>query len=138
MQGLYPKLREADVWVFGRLFILTEWSGTMKMMDDWVLSFFLCGVSQRSLRHARRKEARPARCARLELRFWETDNFDPLLVHMKAFCRTLEENSQALFSGPAGKRSGVAGTETASSGHPGGRGGVRPQLAQEGKMSRRS
>ena len=35
--------------------------------------------------------------------FWERDNFEPLLVHMKAFCRTIGKTFSGALLRPAGE-----------------------------------
>ena len=90
MQMLYPKLREAEIYVFGTPVYVDGVSGPMKNLLDRMIPgaqpFFELrdGHCRHLLRegHKYGKVVLVSNCG-----FWEMDNFDPLLVHTKAFCR---------------------------------------------------
>jgi len=90
MQMLYPKLREAEICVFGTPVYVDGISGPMKNLLDRIIPgvqpFFELrdGHCRHLLRegHKYGKVVLVSNCG-----FWEMDNFDPLLVHTKAFCR---------------------------------------------------
>jgi multimeric flavodoxin WrbA len=90
MQMLYPKLREAEICVFGTPVYVDGISGPMKNLLDRMIPgvqpFFELrdGHCRHLLRegHKYGKVVLVSNCG-----FWEMDNFDPLLVHTKAFCR---------------------------------------------------
>lgn len=90
MKLLYPKIEEANVFVFASPLYVDGVNGPMKNLIDRmiprVLPFF-------ELRHDRcrhpvrgvsktRKMVLVSNCG-----LWEMENFDPLLVHMEAFCK---------------------------------------------------
>jgi multimeric flavodoxin WrbA len=89
MQMLQPKLSEADIWVFATPVYLDGMSGQMKNLlgrtAPLIQSFFELrdGHSRRTPRQTtkRGKMVLVSKCD-----FWEMDNFDPLLAHLKAFC----------------------------------------------------
>ena len=90
MQMLYPKLREAEIYVFGTPVYVDGVSGPMKNLLDRMIPgaqpFFepRDGHCRHLLRegHKYGKVVLVSNCG-----FWEMDNFDPLLVHTKAFCK---------------------------------------------------
>ena len=90
MKMLYPKLREADVWVFATPVYVDGVSGPMKnligRLIPLVQPFFELrdGHCRHMVRegHKYGKVVLVSKCG-----FWEIDNFDPLLVHMRAFCK---------------------------------------------------
>ncbi len=98
MQMLYPKLREADIWVFATPVYMDGITGPMKNLIDRLLPrwqpFFELrnGHCRHPLRDDNkfRKFVLVSNCG-----FWEMDNFDPLIVYMKAFCK----NASSEFAG---------------------------------------
>jgi multimeric flavodoxin WrbA len=92
MQDLYPRLREADVWVFGTPVYFDGVSGPMKNLMDRLVPLILPFVELRDghCAHARREGTKAGKIVLVaNCGFWEMDNFDPLLVHMKAFSRSI-------------------------------------------------
>jgi len=105
MQSLYPKLREADIWVFGTPVYFDGVSGTMKNLMDRLVPLILPFVELREghCAHARREGTKAGKVVLVSnCGFWETDNFDPLLVHMKAFCRTIGREFAGALLRPCG------------------------------------
>jgi len=90
MQMLYPKLREADIYVFGTPVYLDGISGPMKNMLDRIIPLVQPFFELRDghCRHMAREGYKHGKVVLVSnTGFWEMDNFDPLLVHMKAICR---------------------------------------------------
>jgi multimeric flavodoxin WrbA len=92
MQTLYPKLREADVWVLATPVHLDGMSGPMKNVLDRMVPFLdprlemRDGHSRHVVRPAHKwgKVVLVATCGLSEM-----DNFDPLIVHLRAACKNL-------------------------------------------------
>jgi multimeric flavodoxin WrbA len=106
MQDLYPKLREADLWVFGTPVYFDGVSGPMKNLMDRLVPLILPFVELRNghCAHARRAGSKAGKVALVSnCGFWETDNFDPLLMHMKAFCRTVGREFAGALIRPCGE-----------------------------------
>ena len=90
MQMLYPKLREAEIYVFGTPVYVDGISGPMKNLLDRMIPgaqpFF--ELRDGHCRHLLREGYKYGKVVLVSnCGFWEMDNFDPLLVHTKAFCR---------------------------------------------------
>jgi len=106
MQNLYPKLREADLWVFATPVYFDGVSGTMKNLMDRLVPLILPFVELRGghCAHARREGTKAGEVVLVSnCGFWESDNFDPLLVHMKAFCRTIGREFAGALLRPCGE-----------------------------------
>jgi multimeric flavodoxin WrbA len=139
MQGLYPKLREADIWVFGTPVYFDGVSGPMKNLMDRLVPLILPFVELRNghCAHARREGSKAGKVVLVSnCGFWEKDNFDPLLIHMKAFCRTIGREFAGALLRPHGETfKGLLELnrpvqDIVDAAESAGR-----QLAQEGKMS---
>ncbi|MFX1250113.1 MAG: flavodoxin family protein [Promethearchaeota archaeon] len=90
MQILYPKLREADIWVFAAPVYVDGIPGSVKTLIDrfipLVEPFF--ELREGHCRHIPREENKASKLVLISnCGFWEKDNFDPLLVHMRAFAK---------------------------------------------------
>jgi multimeric flavodoxin WrbA len=93
MQMLYPKLGEADIWVFATPVYMVSMPGPMKNLLDRVHPLFqpfyeLCDghcwqLWREGTKHG--KVVLVSSCG-----FWEMDNFDLLLDYMKAFFGSAE------------------------------------------------
>ena len=92
MNLLYPKLQAADVIVFGTLVYLDGMVGSMKNLVDRLLPLMEPYIEIRDghcrhtvcAGHKRAKVVLVSSCG-----FWEMDNFDPLIAHLKAICKNL-------------------------------------------------
>ena len=93
MQMVLPKLREADIWIFATPVQSDGVSGPMKNMMDRMMPLALPLVELRD-GHCRYRLHEGVKHSKTVLVSscgnWETDNFDPLVVHIKAFCRTMD------------------------------------------------
>jgi len=109
MQMLLPQLAAADVWVFATPVYFDGMAAPLKGLWDRMMPLGRPSIELRDghSRHPIRggkvggKIVLVSTCG-----FWEMDNFDPLLVHMKAICKNLNwEFAGALLRphGPAFK-----------------------------------
>ena len=98
MQTLYPKLREADIWALATPLYVDGPSGPMKNLLDRIIPLVQPTFELRDghCRHPLREGNRRGQIVLVSnCGFWELDNFDPLLVHVKAICK----NANREFSG---------------------------------------
>ncbi len=98
MKMLYPKIAEADVMVFATPVYADGITGPMKNLIDRMIPRLLPFFELRDghSRHPVRGEAKTLKFVLVSnCGLWEKDNFDPLLVFMKAFCK----NASAEFAG---------------------------------------
>ena len=105
MAKLYPRLRAADIWVFATPVYFDGVSGPMKNLMDRLVPLVLPFVEIRNGHccHPRREGTKSGKVVLVSTcGFWETDNFDPLLVHMKAFCRTIGRDFAGALIRPSG------------------------------------
>jgi multimeric flavodoxin WrbA len=90
MAALLDKLREADVWVFATPVYFDAVGGPLKNLMDRMTPFLRLYAEVRD-GHSRHLVGEGLKDGKLVLvsncGLWEMDNFDPLLVHMKAACR---------------------------------------------------
>ena len=138
MQMLYPKLREADIWVFAAPVYVDGIPGSVKTLIDrfipLVEPFF--ELRDGHCRHIPRKENKSSKLVLISnCGFWEKDNFDPLLVHMRAFAKNASIDFAGALLRPHGealttmKRMGVI-DDIFEAAKEAGR-----QLVKEGEMS---
>ena len=98
MQMLYPKLREADIWVLATPLYVDGLSGPMKNLLDRIIPLVQPTFELRDghCRHPLREGSRRGQIVVVSnCGFWELDNFDALLVHVKAVCK----NASREFAG---------------------------------------
>jgi len=92
MRRLCSLLAQTDVWVFATPVYVDGVGGLMKNAMDRVLPL-LTGLTEESDGHCRHPLRAGVKTGSLLLvstcGYWELDNFGPLLVHMRAFCRNL-------------------------------------------------
>lgn len=111
MKMLFPKVAEADVMVFATPVYVDGVTGPMKNLIDRLLPrlhpFF--ELRDDHCRHPVRGEAKARKLVLVSnCGFWEMDNFDPLLVHMKAACKNMSaEFAGALLRPHGGAMSGM-------------------------------
>ncbi|MBI2954175.1 MAG: flavodoxin family protein [Chloroflexi bacterium] len=106
MQMLYPKLRDSDIWVFATPIYLDGITGPMKCLIDrfppLLLPFFELrdGICRHPLRDGTKtgKVVLISNCG-----FWELENFDPLLVYMRAFSKMMKRDFAGALLRPHGE-----------------------------------
>jgi multimeric flavodoxin WrbA len=92
MTSLYPKLAEAEVWVLATPVYVDGMTGTLKVMLDRMIPLVQPYFELREghCRHPLREGVKGGKVALVATcGFWEKDNFDPLLVHVRAMCRNV-------------------------------------------------
>ena len=106
MNELYPKLVSADVLVFATPVYVDGISGPMKNLMDRMIPIIQPFFELRDghCRHLTREGH--SKSAKLVLvsncGFWEMDNFDPLVVHMKAACKNMSREFAGALLRPHG------------------------------------
>lgn len=93
MQILLPKLREADIWVLASPVYFDGVTGLMKNLMDRMLPLLypLYELRGGHYRHPLREGVKRGKGVLVSsCGFWEVDGFDPLLVHLKAFCKNVD------------------------------------------------
>jgi len=139
MQMLYPKLREADIYVFGTPVYVDGISGPMKNLLDRIIPLVQPFFELRDghCRHLVREGYRHGKMVLVSNSgFWEMDNFDPLLVHMKAFCKNAAKEFTGALLRPHGEalrpmmKMGISLDDVFEAAREAGR-----QLVKDGKMS---
>ncbi len=98
MKWLDPKISQADVIVFASPVFCDGVTGPMKILMDRtvpeVLPFF--EIRDGHTRHPLRENVKRGKIVLVSnCGLWEKDNFDPMVAHIKAYCR----NANAEFAG---------------------------------------
>lgn len=117
MQLLYPKINEADVFVFASPLYVDGVNGPMKNLIDRMLPRIEPFVELRDdrCRHPVCGEAKDRKMVLVSnCGFWEMENFDPLIVHMQAFCN----NASFEFAGALLRPHGMAMPDMIKMGAP--------------------
>jgi multimeric flavodoxin WrbA len=139
MQMLYPKLREADIYVFGTPVYVDGISGPMKNLLDRIIPLVQPFLELRDghCRHPVREGYKNGKIVLVSNSgFWEMDNFDPLLVHTKAFCKNAAKEFAGALLRPHGEalrpmmKMGISLDDVFEAARDAGR-----QLVKDGKMS---
>lgn len=142
MQMLYPKLREADIWVLATPVYVDGVSGSMKMLMERTLPFMqpLIELRDGHCRHPLRQGYKRGKVVLVaNCGLWEIDNFDPLLVHMKAYCKNVGREFAGALVRPHGvmlrgmMQMGTEVNDIFAAAKDAGR-----QLVQDGQMSTES
>ena len=105
MQMLHPKLREADIWVFATPLYVDGVSGPMKNLLDRLIPLVHPFIELRDdhCRHPLREDGKHGKVVLVSnCGFWEMDNFDPMLVHMKAACKNMSREFAGALLRPHG------------------------------------
>ena len=90
MQMILPKVREADILVYATPVYVDGVTGPMKNLMDRTLPMIQPFIELRDghCRHPLREGTKSGKVVLISnCGFWEMDNFDPLLVHMRAYCK---------------------------------------------------
>jgi len=139
MQMLHPKLRQADIWVLATPLYVDGMTGPMKNLLDRLIPLVQPFIALRDghCRHPWRGERESGKVALVSnAGFWEMDNFDPLLVHMKAMCKNMGTEFAGALLRPHGEilkplmEMGRSPDDVFEAAREAGR-----QLVEEGKMS---
>lgn len=105
MQWLVPKIGQADILVLATPLYLDGVSGPMKMLVDRVLPLIHGPLELRDghYRHPLREEYKRGKLVLVSnCGFWEMDNFDPMVVHMKAICKNISREYVGALLRPHG------------------------------------
>jgi multimeric flavodoxin WrbA len=93
MEGILPKLDEANIWVLATPLYVDGMSGPMKNFLDRIIPLVEPFIELRDdhCRHPQRRGHSDGKKVVLvsNCGFWERDNFDALIVHVEAICRNL-------------------------------------------------
>ena len=116
MDWLLPKMNEADIWVFATPLYVDGVTGPLKGLMDRLLPSIqpIIEIRKGRCRHPRREGEGGKLVLVSNCGFWEMENFDPLLVHMKALC----ENASRDFAGALLRPHGEALKDMAEQGAP--------------------
>jgi multimeric flavodoxin WrbA len=105
MEMLRPRLRDADMWVLATPVYLDGVTGPMKNLMDRTLPLMQPFLEMRD-GHSRHPLWEGVKRGKLVLvsccGLCETDNFDPMLTHMKAFCKNLDREFAGAVLRPNG------------------------------------
>lgn len=106
MNALYPRIPAADVVVFATPVYVDAVNGQMKLLMDRMLPTIQPYIEMRDghCRHTVRESYNPEGKVVLvsNCGFWEMDNFDPLIVHMKAACKNMNREFAGALLRPHG------------------------------------
>lgn len=106
MNLLYPRIDAADVIVFATPVYVDGVTGPMKNLMDRIIPLVQPFFELRDdhCRHPGRGEAKVRKLVLVSnCGFWEKDNFDPLIVHMKAICKNLSAEFSGALLRPHGE-----------------------------------
>lgn len=106
MEMLLSKLAGTDVWVFATPVYVDGMTGPMKNLIDRMLPLIepFYEVRDGHCRHPRHEGTKGGKVVLVSsCGFWEMDNFEPLLTHIKAICKNVDrEFAGALLRPHAG------------------------------------
>jgi len=106
MQMLHPKLREADVWVFATPVYVDGPVGPLKNLVDRLIPLILPYFELRE-GHCRHVVPPGYNHGKVVLvansGFWERDNFDPLVMWMRAVCKNVAREFAGALLRPHGE-----------------------------------
>ena len=105
MTMLYPKLREADIWVFATPVYVDGVTGPLKNLMDRMIPLIDSFIKLREghCRHPLREGTKGGKIVLVSnCGFWEMDNFDPMLVHIKAACKNVAREFAGALLRPHG------------------------------------
>lgn len=92
MEMLLPKLANAEIWVFATPVYVDGMPGPLKNLVDRAIPLLHPYNELRDgrCRHPLRKGVKQGKLVLVaSCGFWEMDNFDPILVHIRAMCRNM-------------------------------------------------
>ena len=105
MAEVLPKLAQADIWVIATPVYVDGVTGPMKNFMDrcipLVEPFF--ELRDGHCRHPRREGTKAGKLALVSnCGFWELDNFDPMVAHVKAACKNMDREFTGALLRPQG------------------------------------
>ena len=106
MATLNSKLRDAEIWVFATPVYTDGVTGLMKNLVDRMIPLAKPFIELRDdhCRHPIREGTKRGKFVLASnCGFWEMDNFEPLLVHMKAFCKNIDREFAGALLRPHGE-----------------------------------
>jgi multimeric flavodoxin WrbA len=139
MQRLYPKLREADILVFATPLYVDGITGPLKNLLDRMIPLVEPAFELREghCRHPIRATTKKGKLVLVSnCGFWELDNFDSAIVHMKAVCKNMSREFAGALLRPHGpavqhmQRSGLPMADVFAAAKEAGR-----QLIRDGQIS---
>jgi len=139
MPAVLKKLAQADIWVMATPVYVDGMTGTMKMFLDRIIPMAQPFFEMRDghNRHPGREGAKRGGSIALvsTCGFWELDNFDPLVLHIKAWCKNAaKEFAGALLRPHAGSLQTIVNMGGAKDVMTAAREAGR-QIAQSGRIS---
>ena len=105
MQMLYPKLQEAEILVFATPVYVDGIVGPLKNLIDRMIPLVepIFELREGHCRHPSRERVEKGKLVLVSnCGFWELDNFDPLIVHMKAVCKNMSREFAGALLRPHG------------------------------------
>ncbi len=142
MEMLLPKLADAEIWVFATPVYVDGMPGPLKNMVDRAIPLVEPFFEYRDghCRHPLREGVKHGKLVLVaSCGFWEMDNFDPLLAHIRAMCRNMNKEFAGALLRPHGHvlkwmlKKGEPVNDVIDAARLAGR-----QLIQEGAMSSQS
>ena len=139
MQQLYPKLQAADILVFATPVYVDGIAGPLKNFIDRMIPLVepMFELREGHCRHPPREGVKEGKLVLVSnCGFWELDNFDPLVVHMKALCKNVSRTFAGALLRPHGSalsymlRSGLPVDDVSKAARKAGR-----QLVRNGQIS---
>jgi multimeric flavodoxin WrbA len=106
MAMLNSRLRDAEIWVFATPVYCDGVTGLMKNLMDRMIPLVepFIEIRDNHCRHPIREGTKRDKVVLISnCGFWEMDNFEPLLVHMKAFCKNIDREFAGALLRPHGE-----------------------------------
>lgn len=91
MDRILPKIRDADILVFATPLFTDGFAGPMKVFMDRMIPLFQIFIEKSGgqTRHPLKEQKNRRIVLVSSCGFWEPDNFDPIVTHMRAITRNL-------------------------------------------------
>ena len=105
MQMLLPKFSEADIWAIATPVYTDGMTGPMKNLMDRLIPLIVpqMEIVDGHCRHPIRDGMKKGKLVLISnCGFWELDNFDPLIIHIKALCKNFEREFAGALLRPYG------------------------------------
>jgi multimeric flavodoxin WrbA len=91
MDRIMPKIRDADILIFATPLFVDGFAGPMKTLMDRMIPLFQIFMEKYGghTRHPLKEQKNRRTVLVSSCGFWELDNFDPIVTHMRAVTRNL-------------------------------------------------